>query len=274
MTLYQAIILGFVQGITEFLPISSSGHLVLLPKLLAWNISPQQAFTFDVFLQAATLLAVISFFYNDFRIIFKAIIAGFQNHSLSNSDAKLGFYLILSTIPAGTVGFVLNGYFEKFFSDPYTTSILLIINSFILMIAERVGKNTRNYSEVNWVDSMWIGIFQIFALFPGISRSGITITGGMLRGLDRQSSARYSFLISVPLLIAAGINGLQQFISLPNTTTMLPNLIAGSIVAALVGYLSIKWLLSFLANKSLSYFAVYCFIFGIINLIVILLTNL
>lgn len=273
MTLFQAIILGIFQGVTEFFPISSSGHLVLIPNLFSWNISNPEAFAFNIFLQAATLLAVISFFYPDICRIFRATLYGIKNKSLSDSNAKLGLYIVLSTIPAGIVGFFLNGYFETIFSNPFSTSLLLLINAVLLFIAERLGKSKRKFSEINWLDSIWIGFFQIFALFPGISRSGVTITGGMLRNLDRKSSARYSFLISIPLLVGAGINGFQQFLALPNTISLLPIFIIGSVVAALVGYFSIKWLLGFLANRTLYYFSVYCFFFGLLNLGVILLTK-
>lgn len=274
MTIFQAIFLGVVQGVTEFLPISSSGHLVLTPNLLGWNISSQQAFAFDVFLQAATLLAVVSFFFSDLSRIFKETLSAIRNKSFKNLDSRLGIYLILSTLPASIIGLTFNSYYENLFSNPLITSILLICNALILMSAEWFGKAKRDFGDLGWFDSIWIGIFQILALFPGISRSGVTITSGMLRNLDRQSSARYSFLISIPLLFGAGLNGFHKFLALQNTTLMLPIFIVGSIVSAFVGYLSIKWLLKFLASKSLSYFAIYCLFFGFFNLTIFYIKSL
>ena len=273
MTIVQAIILGFIQGITEFLPISSSGHLVLIPGLFAWDFSHQHAFAFDVLLQAATLLAVISVFFSDLLNITKALWSAIQQKSLADPNARLGLYLIIATIPAGIIGLIFNGFFESFFNNHFTTSIFLLINSILLFFAEIIGSRKRDFSKVSWVDSIWVGFFQVFALFPGISRSGVTITGGMLRNLDRQSAARFSFLISVPLMLAAGLNGFHNLLALPNTKAVLPNFIVGSIVSAFVGYLSIKWLIRFLANRSLFHFSIYCSVFAILNLAVIYLTN-
>lgn len=273
MTIIQSIILGIIQGLTEFLPISSSGHLILVPNLLAWEIDKDQAFAFNVLLQAATLVAVVSFFFSDLWLIAKALWRAFKERSLTDPKAKLGLYLLLATIPAGFIGLLLNGFFELVFSTPLIVAVFLIVNSLILLFAERIGNRTKDISNMHWKDAVWVGIFQIFALFPGISRSGATITGGMFRNFDRQSAARFSFLISIPLLAAAGLLGVYKMIQLPDTTANLPGFLVGSIASALVGYLSIRWLLNFLAEKSLTYFSVYCFIFATINLAIHFLSN-
>jgi len=270
MTLLQSIILGIIQGITEFLPISSSGHLVLVPNILGWDIPSDQAFSYNVLLQAATLLAVLSFFYHDFISIGVAVWQAIKQKSFAKTEARLGLYIVLTTIPAGLVGISLNGYFEQIFNNPTTTSFSLLGTAIFLIIAEQKGGRNRSIEDINLKDSLWIGFFQIFALFPGISRSGATIAGGMLQNLDRPTSARFSFLISFPLLIAAGLNGLVSFIALPNSTETLPIFLIGSIIAALVGFFSIKWLLNFLAQRSLYTFAIYCVLFAIINLAIVL----
>jgi undecaprenyl-diphosphatase len=270
MTLFQAIILGIVQGITEFLPISSSGHLVLVPNLLGWKIPPDQAFSYNVLLQAATLLAVFSFFYKDFLNLARASFESVKQKRLVNHDAKLALYILLTTIPAGLVGIALNGLLRKVFSQPVASAFFLIVTAFLLILAEKLGDRTKSLEDISWLDSLWIGIFQIFALLPGISRSGITITGGMFRDLDRTSSASFSFLISFPLLIAAGIDGLYSFIKLPNTTESLFIFLVGSIISAIVGFLSIKWLLRFLSHRKLYTFSVYCILFAILNIYIII----
>jgi len=269
MTLFQAIILGIIQGVTEFLPISSSGHLVLIPNLLGWEIPPDQAFSYNVILQAATLFAVLSFFFNDFLALAGAALRSIKQKQLADQDTKLFLFLILSTIPAGLVGLALNGYFKSVFSNPKAAAFSLIGTAIFLIVAEQLGNRSRSLENVNWLDALWVGIFQIFALFPGISRSGVTITGGMLRDLDRTSSARYSFLISFPLLVAAGVNGFYNFIALPNTTEFLHIFLIGSIVSAIVGFLSIKWLLNFLSRRPLYTFSIYCIVFACINLFVL-----
>ena len=269
MTLSQAIILGIIQGITEFLPISSSGHLVLVPNLIGWDIPPDQAFSYNVLLQAATLFAVISFFFKDFLALARSASRSIKQKQLVDSDSKLFLYLILSTIPAGLVGLALNGYFKRVFSDPKSAAFSLLGTAIFLIIAEKLGDRSRSFDNINWKDALWVGIIQILALFPGISRSGVTITGGMLRNLDRTSSARYSFLISFPLLVAAGVNGFYNFIALPNTTEYLYIFLIGSIVSAVVGFFSIKWLLNFLSRRPLYTFSIYCIVFACINLLVL-----
>lgn len=269
MTPLQAIILGIIQGVTEFLPISSSGHLVLVPNILGWEIPSDQSFSFNILLQAATLIAVASYFFRDFLALTKSSFNAFQNKTYSDPNLKLVLNITLSTIPALIVGIRFNGYFESLFSNPSFSSFFLFGTAILLVIAEQTGKRDRTFEDLEWQDAIWIGVFQVLALFPGISRSGSTITGGMTRNLDRASSARYSFLISFPIILAAGINGLFEFIALPNTTESLPIFLLGSIIAAGVGFLSIKWLLAYLVRRSLYTFAIYCAIFAFLNLAII-----
>lgn len=268
MTLLQAIILGIIQGATEFLPISSSGHLVLVPSLLGWEIPADQAFAFNILLQAATLVAVFSFFFKDLKSLAKATLMAIKKKSFEDPEAQLGLKIILATIPAGLVGLLLNSYFEDVYNSPMATALLLLVTAMLLIIAEKAGNRSLPMEKTTWKDALWVGLFQVLALFPGISRSGATITGGMLRNLDRPSSARFSFLISVPLMLAVGSIGLFKFFTLPETNSSLPLFFAGSLSAAVVGYLSIKWLLKFLNQRSLYTFAVYCVLFAGLNLLV------
>ena len=272
MTLLQSIILGIIQGASEFLPISSSGHLVLAPYVFGWDIPPQEAFLFDVLVQVATLTAVIIYFWKDLLLILKSIINGINRRKLIyDFHSRLGWYLILATIPAGLAAIFFKDIFEKSFSNPKAAAIFLICTSIFLLIAEIFGSRTRTLETVSWLDPLWIGFFQVFALFPGISRSGSTISGGMLRGFDRESSARFSFLMSVPVMSAAGVLAISDLLSSPNLLSKLPIYFAGFITAALVGYLAIRWFIVYLSKKSLYLFAGYC---GAIGLIFLLLLSL
>jgi undecaprenyl-diphosphatase len=269
MTLIQAIILGIIQGITEFLPISSSGHLVLMPHLLGWKIPPQDAFAFDVLAQVATIVAVFVYFWQDICEITTAALHGIrQRKPFEDPQARLAWYINLATVPAGIAFLLFNGTFEKAFGNPKITSLFLLVTAILLLIAERVGKRNRDLENINWVDALVIGAFQILAIFPGISRSGVTITGGMMRDLDRPTAARFSFLIAVPLTLAAGLIGIIRLFQIPHFASLIPTYLAGFVAAGIVGYIAIRWLLLFLAHRPLYVFAIYCACFGLINLLI------
>jgi len=268
MSLLQSIILGIIQGATEFIPISSSGHIVLTPFFLRWEIHEHDAYIFNLLLQVATLLAVFVYFWNDLVSILRAILLGIRERKPFNDpQARLGWYLVLATIPAGLIGFLLNGFFEGMFSNPLATGVFLLGTALLLVAAERVGKRVRSLEDLQWQDALWIGVFQILALFPGISRSGSTITAGMTRDLDRPAAARFSFLMSIPILLASGLLATIKLFNLPYFSALLPNYLIGFITATVVGYLSIRWLLHFLSRRSLYYFAAYCTAVGIITII-------
>lgn len=272
MTVFQAIILGIVQGLTEFLPISSSGHLVLIPHLLGWEIPAQDAFIFNVLVQVATLIAVFAYFWTDVVSITRVTIQDLsKKQPTAHPESQMAWLLALATIPAALIGLFFNSAFEQAFSSPQIVSIFLLITAALLVTAERIGKRQRSLEKINWIDALWIGIFQVLALFPGISRSGATITGGMMRDLDRPSSARFSFLMSIPIMLAAGLFASLELFKTPHFAELLPTFAVGFVAAAVVGYLSIRWLIKFLSQKSLYVFAIYCTVFGLINLIVSLL---
>jgi undecaprenyl-diphosphatase len=263
LTLIQSLILGIIQGLTEFLPISSSAHLVLIPHLLGWQIPESQVFPFDVLVQLGTLAAVIIYFWKDLLVIVKAFFKALVNRQpFANEDARLGWYLILATIPAVIAGVLIKDKVEAAFNSVNATALFLFGTALLLILAEVIGKHSRGFKEINWLDAVVIGLFQAIALFPGISRSGSTISGGMFRKLDRRSAARFSFLMSIPVMIGAGLVSFKDAIQMPDFSAFLPILIVGVLAALLVGYLSIHWLLNFLNRKPLYVFAIYCILLG------------
>ena len=272
MTILQTIILGIIQGITEFLPISSSGHLVLAPHLFGWEIAPQDAFAFDVLVQVATLLAVFAYFWDDIQHIARAVFNGlWKKEPFGDPQARMGWYLVLATIPAGAAYLLFSDTFERAFGSPLATASFLLVTAALLLIAEKIGKRNRGFEKITWVDALIVGAFQILAIFPGVSRSGATIAGGMTRNLQRPAAARFSFLISIPIMLAGGVIGVLKLIEIPNYTSLLNAYFAGFVTAAIVGYIAIRWLLHYLSQRPLYIFAIYCLIFGLLNLALILL---
>lgn len=268
MTILQSIILGIIQGLTEFLPISSSAHLVLIPELFGWNIPEAQVFPFDVLVQLGTLVAVIIYFWTDLWKIIKAFFQGLINRKpFEDANARLGWYLILASVPAMFSGILLKSKVEEVFNDPNATAYFLFGTAALLVLAETIGKRTRNLMEMKWFDALWIGLFQAVSIFPGISRSGSTIVGGMTRHMDRSSAARFSFLMSIPVMLGAGLISTLDVIKMPDLGSFLPIILIGFIAALLVGYLSIHWLLNFLTKRSFYIFAVYCVALGALVLI-------
>lgn len=265
MTFLQAIILGIVQGLTEFIPVSSSGHLVLVPHFMGWEFTASQAFIFDVLVQWGTLFAVFIYFRRDLIDIISAfgrsLLAG---KPFATEDARMGWYLIIATIPAVVVGLLCKDLIEAAFSNARITGFFLLITAALLMIAEGIGKRNRSMGEITWVDSLWIGCSQVLALLPGISRSGATIAGGMTRNLDRSSAARFSFLMSVPVMLGAGVLAIKDLFAMPVTDNFLLPLLAGFLAALVSGYIAIRWLIAYLSRHSLSVFAVYCLLLGLV----------
>jgi undecaprenyl-diphosphatase len=259
MTLLQSILLGIIQGLTEFLPISSSAHLVIAPYLLGWHIPAQEGFIFDVLVQLGTLLAVIIYFRKDLYRIIVAVINGLiHRRPFLDPMSRLGWMLVLATIPAVIAGALLKNLVERAFASPVAAAIFLLGTAGLLVIAEWVGKRTRQFESITWMDALIVGLFQVVSLLPGISRSGSTIAGGMVRNIDRPSAARFSFLMSVPVMLGAGALALVDLIKQPNFTVQIPTLLAGFIISAIVGYLAIRWLLAYLVRRPLYIFAIYC----------------
>lgn len=269
MTLLQSILLGIIQGLTEFLPVSSSAHLVLTPYLLGWDIPTSDAFIFDVLVQVATLAGVFAYFWKDIVEIVRAVIVGLvQRKPFEHPSARLGWLIVLASIPAGVIGLLIKDMVEAAFSSPAATAALLLVTAALLVTAERIGSRKRSLEGITWQDALVIGFFQVISIFPGVSRSGSTIVGGMSRQLDRASAARFSFLMSIPIMLAAGGLATLDMLEIPNLGSVLPVFIPGFIAAAVTGYLAIRWLLQYLTRRPLYGFAVYCTLLSVVTLLV------
>ncbi len=259
MNILQAIILGIVQGITEFLPISSSAHLVITPLFFGWQFPEEQIFPFDVLVQVGTLVAVIVYFYRDLLQILTAVLHGLKNRApFAEPHARLGWLILLASLPAGFAGLFLKDIVEAAFKSPLAVAGFLVITALLLYLAERIGSRKRELTSIGALDALVIGSAQVLALFPGISRSGATISAGMSRHLDRPAAARFSFLMSIPVMSAAGLIGLIDLFNMPNLAAFLPVMVVGFVTAGVVGYLSIHWLLRFLSRSPLTPFSIYC----------------
>ena len=269
MTLLQSILLGIVQGLTEFLPISSSAHLVLVPHLLGWKIPADEAFIFDVLVQVATIVAVFAYYWGDVKDILVGMWSALQQRDLlANPQARLGWNIVVATLPAGIIGLILKDAVEAAFNSPTVTAVFLLGTAALLIFAERFGRQNLPIERLTWIDAMFIGFYQAIAIFPGISRSGATISGGMARNLSRPDAARFSFLMYLPIMLAAGLLASLDLIGLPNLGSLLPVFIPGFIVSAITGYLAIRWLIGYLIRHSLYVFAIYCTALALLVLVI------
>ena len=259
MTIFQAIILGIVQGVTELLPISSSAHLNLIPWICGWNITE----SFDVALHFGTLLAISIFFYKDWVDLIKD---GFQTIfcRTKNSKAKhelqsgrMFWYIMLATIPGGIIGFVLDHTVgEAICNMPLLIAIMLIVMGIILYFVDKHMPNKTEYEDMNFKQTFFIGLSQALAFIPGVSRSGITMTTGRLMGVSREGCAKYSFILSTPIILGAALYKLKSFdFSIP--------FFVGVIVSTVVGMFVIQFLLDFSKKESFKLFAVYRVMLGI-----------
>lgn len=268
MNLFQALILGIIQGLTEYLPVSSSAHLVIVPYLLGWKFPAEQVLPFDVLVQMGTLVAVIIYFWPDLWGIIRAFVNGIvKGKPFEDPQSRLGWMLILATIPAGIFGLLIKKLVDQAFQSVLATGLFLLVTAALLLLAERVGKRTRSLDKLTWMDALWMGIAQALSVFPGISRSGSTMAGGLARNLDRTSAARFSFLMSIPVMLAAGALEMKDVIQVPGLSAMLPVILVGFLAAGVVGYLSIRWLMHFVTTHSLRIFAVYCAALGVLVVI-------
>lgn len=265
MTILEAIILGIIQGATEFLPISSSGHLLLVPAL--FNISEPDLNTTAI-AHLGTLMAVLVYFRRDVWQIIIAVLNGlYQRRPFENDMSRLGWQILAGTIPAALIGLLFEDTFDRIFGNPTNAAIALFGTAALLIIGERLHSGTKSLEKLSWPDAVIIGLFQLIALLPGISRSGSTITGGLARDLDRATAARFSFLLGIPAIAGAGVLSLLDLLNSADVSSQLAVLGATFVVSAVVGYLCIAFLLSWLRQHKLYPFAVYCAVFGALFLI-------
>jgi undecaprenyl-diphosphatase len=267
MTFFQAVVLGIIQGLTEFIPVSSTAHLLIGQTLLGIP-SGDRIFSFNVIIQLGTVLAMLLFFWKDLFHILRSFFLGIWHRKpFETHDSLVGWLIIVATIPALIVGFLLKDVIDEIFGNPILIAgIRLVMSAMLLAVVERIGRHERRLESASWMDAVAVGLFQILSIFPGASRSGSTIAGGILRGFDRPSAARLAFLMSAPILTAAGAYETLDVIQQPGTMEFLPYLAIGFITAGVVGWLSIKWLMQFLRDHSLYIFAGYCAIIGLICL--------
>ncbi|MBQ2645166.1 undecaprenyl-diphosphate phosphatase [bacterium] len=277
MTVLQTIILAIIQGLTEFLPVSSSGHLVItssLYKIISGQdfiqAGSEEIFT-DIMLHLGTLIAVIFFFRKDILNIIKAFIQACKTKDFSSLESKLPLYMLLGTFFTIIIAYPLNEFCEKMVSSPVIVGIFLIITGFILYLSEHLSKNTQNNQECTKItlkQSIIIGIAQGIAACPGISRSGMTICAGLLTGLNRTTAARYSFLLSIIIILGSSI--FYPVLKLENQELAVFNwfnISIGFIISAIVGYFCVKYFMAFLNKYSMKCFAYYCWIVGLCAII-------
>lgn len=298
MDLFRAIVLGVVQGATEFLPISSSGHLVLVPWLLNW---PEPGLVFDAMVHWGTLVAVIVYFWDDLRTLVRAWFASLFERSLNpDPQRRLAWLILLGGVPAGLAGILFKDFFESLFGRPQWAAALLLVTGLLLVVSERgrqqenpggggdasgrtaflklerfnplaspLRASTRQQAAYLTVSAaLFIGAAQALAIAPGISRSGATIAAGLLVGLGRREAARFSFLLATPVILGAGVVQLAGLVQSGTVSTQAPTLIAGFVIAGISGYLAIRFLLDYIQRHTLYLFAAYCWLFGLLGLAV------
>lgn len=286
MTFAQAIILGLLQGVTELFPISSLGHSVVLPALLGWtNVVEAQSATesfflaFLVGLHVATALALLFFFRADWARIIRGLLHSAQCRRIETPDERLGWLLVVATIPAGLLGLLFEHSLRVLFATPLVAAAFLIVNGLVLFAGERVRRRAevrrviaahartaagdRRLDTLEFRESLVVGGAQVFALIPGISRSGITMVTGLIRGLDHTDAARFSFLLATPIILAAGVYKLPDLLG-HNGDGVRMEVLAGSLAAGIAAYLSVRFLTGYFRTRTLLPFAIYSIVVGIV----------
>jgi undecaprenyl-diphosphatase len=280
---FQAIILGLTQGITELFPISSLGHSVLLPGLLGWKLN-QNSETFLEFLVAthlATAIVLFVIYFKDWVRIVKGIFRSLAAREISNADpdAKLGWLLVVSTIPAGIIGLLLKDQIAGRLLSPLSAAFFLILNGLLLLLAEWLRKraargeslqnnDTRIAHRLSFWQATKVGLLQILALIPGFSRTGSTLAGGLMVGLSHEDSLRYSFLLATPIIGAAALLEIPALLTSGNNALIEVSL-AGAIAAAFAAWFAVKFLTRYFKTNTLAPFAIYCLGIGIVSLIIL-----
>jgi undecaprenyl-diphosphatase len=264
--LFQAVVIGAIQGLTEFLPISSSAHLIVIPQLLGWDDPLLNSATFDVMLHAGTLIALVGYFWRDVLRLVGAGWAAFRERSLADdSDRRLAMLLLISIVPAAILGVALESFFDTYFRDNLLLiPVIMLAGALFLWIADRYGRGTRDLDAGRVQDAVVIGGAQALALFPGTSRSGVTIGTGLLLGLRREAAARFAFLMGIPIIAGATLWKLRELASAGISGADAVMMLGGMVSAAVFGLLAIGFLLRYLRNNGLGIFVAYRVIFAIV----------
>jgi undecaprenyl-diphosphatase len=255
----QAVVLGLVQGLTEFLPVSSSGHLIVVPALLGWDDPVLESLAFSVMLHVATLLALLIYFRRDWLRLIPAGVAALRDRSFrGDPDRRLAWLLAASTVPAVIAGVLLNDLVETAFREPRLVAMTLVAGAVVLWLADRLGSRTRPLEAVTFRIALGIGAAQALALIPGVSRSGISISAGLFAGLDREAAARFAFLMATPITAGAGVWELREIVT-GEAGVDLPivPLLAGMLASMLSGLVAIAVLLRYLRSHGVGVFVVY-----------------
>lgn len=262
MLLLQALVLGIVQGLTEFLPVSSSGHLILIREALGWDLlaDPHWNTIFDVAVHAGTFLGLLVYFRSDIERLLAGFVAALRRGIAGDPYRRLALVIAVSTIPAALAGLLGQDIIEAYLRQaPLVVAALLIVFGIILWLAEWRGAKARRLTETGWLDGILVGVFQALALAPGVSRSGITITAGLARGMTREAAARFSFLLSIPIIGGTVVYGLHSVVrdigALPSGS--IGAFAVGFAAAAVSGYLCIHYFLRYLQTRSFAPFVLY-----------------
>ncbi len=269
--LLQAIIQGVVQGLTEFLPISSSAHLILLPRLLGWEDPFLTSAEFDVMLHLGTLGALLVYFWRDVMRLGRAWLASLRDRRLADDpDRRLAWLLLLTVIPAALVGALFEDFFDETFRDALLViPLLLVVGAGMLAFGERYGRRERGLERLRVRDALVIGLAQAMALFPGISRSGVTIAAGLVLGLEREAAARFAFLMGIPIIAGAGLWKLRVIVAGETSAFEPLVLAAGMAASALAGRAAIAFLVRYLRTRSTGVFIVYRLLFAAVAAVLI-----
>ncbi len=266
MSWFEAVILGVVQGLTEFLPISSTGHLRIVPAFLGWE-DPGAAFTAIV--QLGTMAAVLIYFRRELWRIVVTWLASLRRPELRSSlDARMGWYVIIGTVPIAVLGLIFSNQIETTARSLYLIGTMLIVFGLVMWLVDRGSRRVRDEGDVDRRDAIVVGLAQALALIPGVSRSGATITAGLLMGLKREAAARFSFLLSVPAIVLSGLYEFAKVLTGEESTDVAYSELAiATLVAFVVGYASIAFLLRYLASHSLAVFVWYRILLGALVLV-------
>jgi undecaprenyl-diphosphatase len=268
--LLKAVVLGIVQGLTEFLPISSTAHLILVPELLGWREEIFNRLSFDVALHLGTLVALLAVFWRDWAVLIAAGLRSLTTRSLADPNARLAWLLALGTLPGAIAGALLQKHVETTLRSPLIIGIAMVGVALILAVVDRVSSLSKDEKDLGPGQALAIGIGQAFALIPGVSRSGATIAVGLMAGLTRSAAARFSFLLSTPIIGGAIA---KQFLDLGRQgvpSSEAPLLVAGILASAITGYAAIRFLLAYLRRRSLMPFVIYRVLLGILVIVLTL----
>jgi undecaprenyl-diphosphatase len=268
VSLLEAIVLGIAQGLTEFLPISSTGHLRIIPAFAGWE-DPGAAFT--AVTQLGTMAAVLLYFRQDLARIARAWLRSVGDRDARRElDARLGWYILLGTIPIGIFGILFKDQIETGARDLYLIGVTLIVLGLVLLVADRTGKLERSIEQIRTRDGFLMGLAQALALVPGVSRSGSTITAGLFLGFDRTAAARFSFLLSIPAVVLSGLLELGSIVSgEEGQHTGAAELLVATLLAFVTGYASIAFLLRWLTSHSMDIFVIYRVVLGVVVLVLV-----